>query len=136
MTCASTSRRCGLRRRYTPDDGAAVKIELVGLELYGYHGARAHERERGQLFLYDIELEVGDRGLDDRLDHAVDYSKVAATVREVGSVPYNLLEALATAVADELERRFEPERLKVRVRKPEVRPGGVKLEFAAVTVER
>jgi len=48
---------------------------------------------------------------------------------------YRLLEALATAVADELERRFSPDRLVVRVRKPEVRPGGLD-GTAGVTVER
>jgi hypothetical protein len=35
-----------------------------------------------------------------------------------------------------LEERFRPERLRVRVRKPDVRPGGIDVEFAAVTVER
>jgi 7,8-dihydroneopterin aldolase/epimerase/oxygenase len=113
-----------------------VKVELRGLELYGYHGVHDHEREQGQMFLYDVELEVGERGADDRIENAVDYSKVAATVREVAEQPYSLLEALATAVADELAERFAPEHVKVRVRKPEVRPGGIDVEFAAVTVER
>jgi dihydroneopterin aldolase len=36
-----------------------------------------------------------------------------------------LLEALASAVADELERRFSADRLRVHVRKPEVRPAGL-----------
>jgi dihydroneopterin aldolase len=113
-----------------------VRVELRGLELYGYHGVHPEERERGQRFLYDVELEVGERGADDRLDGAVDYSKVAAAVREVAETPFNLLEALATAIADRLEERFQPERLTVRVRKPDVRPGGIDVEFAAVTVER
>ena len=111
-------------------------VELRGLELYGYHGVHPEERERGQRFLYDVELEVGDRGADDRIENAVDYSQVARVVREVAETPYNLLEALATAIADDLERRYAPERLRVRVRKPDVRPGGMDVEFAAVTVER
>jgi 7,8-dihydroneopterin aldolase/epimerase/oxygenase len=113
-----------------------VKVELRGLELYGYHGVHPEERERGQRFLYDVELEVGDRGADDRIENAVDYSQVARVVRDVAEKPYNLLEALAAAVADAIEERFRPERLKVRVRKPDVRPGGSDVEFAAVTVER
>ena len=44
--------------------------------------------------------------------------------------------ALATAIADVLVERFAPEHVTVRVRKPEVRPGGLDVEFAAVTVER
>jgi 7,8-dihydroneopterin aldolase/epimerase/oxygenase len=113
-----------------------VKVELRGLELYGYHGVHEEERERGQRFLYDVELEVGDRGADDRLDGAVDYSKVAAAVREVAGGQFRLLETLATAIADMLVERFRPEHVKVRVRKPDVRPGGIDVEFAAVTVER
>jgi 7,8-dihydroneopterin aldolase/epimerase/oxygenase len=113
-----------------------VKVELRGLDLYGYHGVHPEERERGQRFLYDVELEVGDRGADDRLENAVDYSQVARAVCEVAETPYNLLEALAAAIADVLEDRFRPESLKVRVRKPDVRPGGMDVEFAAVTVER
>jgi dihydroneopterin aldolase len=112
-----------------------VKVELVGLELYGYHGVHEHERLQGQRFLYDVELEVGTRGSDDRIESAVDYSKVAACVREVAADPYRLLEALATAIAETLMGRFQPAHVKVRVRKPEVRPAGIDLEFAAVTAE-
>jgi dihydroneopterin aldolase len=112
-----------------------VRIELSGLELFGYHGVHDYEREQGQRFLYDVELEVGERGADDRIENAVDYSKVAATVREVAETPRRLLEAVATAVAEALLARFEPERVKVRVRKPDVRPGGIDVDFAAVTIE-
>ena len=54
-----------------------MKIELRGLEVFGYHGAEDDERRLGQPFLYDVELEVGDRGVSDRLDDAVDYTEVA-----------------------------------------------------------
>jgi dihydroneopterin aldolase len=36
-----------------------------------------------------------------------------------------LLEALATAIADDLLQRFDAERVVVRVTKPDVRPGGL-----------
>lgn len=113
-----------------------MKIELRGIELFGHHGVGEEERARGQRFVYDIELEVGDRGADDRIEGAVDYRDVAATVREVASGQFRLLEALATTIADTLVERFPVEHVRVRVRKPEVRPAGVDLEFAAVTVER
>jgi dihydroneopterin aldolase len=112
-----------------------VKVELVGLELHGYHGVHEHERVQGQRFPYDVELEVGTRGSDDRIENAVDYSKVAACVREVAAGQYRLLEALAAAIAETLMGRFQPEHVKVRVRKPEVRPAGIDLEVAAVTAE-
>ena len=53
-----------------------MKIELRGLELHGYHGVYPEEERDGQRFLYDVELEVGERGADDRLEHAVDYREV------------------------------------------------------------
>lgn len=112
-----------------------MKIELAGIELYGHHGVGEEERRRGQLFVYDVELEVGELGADDRIETAVDYRDVAAAVRTVAAGRFRLLEALATALADELAARFPVERVKVRVRKPEVRPAGVALEFAAVTAE-
>jgi 7,8-dihydroneopterin aldolase/epimerase/oxygenase len=113
-----------------------VKIELHGLALFGHHGVHEAERERGQMFLYDVELEVGQRGADDRIEGAVDYSKVAAAVREVAAGQFRLLEALASAIADDLVERFAPEQVRVRVRKPEVRPAGNEVEYAAVTVLR
>jgi dihydroneopterin aldolase len=114
-----------------------VKVELRGLEIYGFHGVYAEERSHGQRFLYDVEMEVGDRGADDRLEGAIDYTEVAAAIRQVTTEHrYELLEALATAVADALVERFHPERLVLRARKPEVKPAGLEVEFAAVTVER
>jgi dihydroneopterin aldolase len=103
-----------------------ISVELRGLRVFGRHGVHAHEREHGQDFLFDVELEVGERGVSDRLEDAVDYGAVARTVLEVSDrQAYNLLEALATAVADELLRRFGAERVVVRVAKPAVRPGGL-----------
>ena len=112
-------------------------VELRGLRVFGYHGAYPEEQERGQHFLFDVELEVGDRGADDRLAGAIDYAEVARAVARLSDERrFDLLEALASAVADDLLARFEPARVRVRVRKPEVRPGGLEVEHAAVTVER
>ena len=113
-----------------------ITVELRGLRVFGHHGVHAEERERGQDFLYDVELEVGERGASDRLEDAVDYSAVARAVQEVSDAyTYALLEALAVAVADELLRRFGVERAVVRVAKPDVRPGGLE-GTPAVTVSR
>jgi len=114
-----------------------VIVELAGLRIFGRHGVHPRERERGQDFLFDVELEVGERGASDRIEDAVDYSEVARRVETVSSGrDFHLLEALAAAVADELLSRFQPERVVVRVRKPAVRPGGLEVEHAAVTVVR
>ena len=103
-----------------------IAVEVRDLRVFGRHGVHEEERERGQDFVFDVELEVVERGTSDRLEDAVDYVEVARAVQEVSDArQYALLEALVSAVADELERRFAPERLRVRVRKPEVRPAGL-----------
>jgi dihydroneopterin aldolase len=109
------------------------RIELYGLELYGYHGVLEEERRDGQRFLYDLWLEVGGRGSSDRIEDAVDYREVVACVEAVNAEPRQLLEALAAAVADALCERFALDRVKVRVRKPDV---ALPVEYSAVTVER
>jgi dihydroneopterin aldolase len=116
---------------------SGVTIELEGLELRGFHGALAEERKRGQTFLFDVELLAQDAGVrTDKLGDTVDYTKVAECIREVSDGQrYNLIEALAAAVADELLERFPVARVRVRVRKPEVRLGAP-VEWTAATVER
>jgi 7,8-dihydroneopterin aldolase/epimerase/oxygenase len=109
-----------------------ITVEVRDLRVFGRHGVHEEERERGQHFVFDVELDVGERGKSDRLEDAVDYVEVARTVKAVSDGrQFALLEALATAVADELERRFSPQRVRVRVRKPEVRPAGLEGTVAA-----
>jgi 7,8-dihydroneopterin aldolase/epimerase/oxygenase len=114
-----------------------VILELQGLHVFGYHGVEEEEQRLGQLFLFDVELEVGDRGATDRLDEAIDYTKVAAAIRELSNARrFDLIEALASATADMIHERFAPERVRVRVRKPQVKPAGMTVEHSAATVER
>lgn len=101
-----------------------ITIEVKDLRLLGRHGVHAHEKENGQEFVFDVVLDVGERGTTDRIEDAVDYRAVLDVVQEVNaSRSYDLLEALATAVAGALHERFEPEAVRVRVTKPAVKPG-------------
>jgi 7,8-dihydroneopterin aldolase/epimerase/oxygenase len=110
-------------------------LELEGLEVFGRHGVLEPERRDGQTFLYDIRLEMGDAPPSDRVEDTIDYRNVAQCVNDVSdSRQFNLIEALAAAVADALVERFPVERVRVRVRKPT--PAGVSAAFSAATVER
>ena len=137
-------RRCGCGLRARSDDparprrsrarrgagggagraGMSVLVELRGLELPGRHGVLERERETEQPFLYDLELELPEPGADE-LEETVDYREVVGLVRELSDGrQFQLLESLAAAVADALLERFgQVERVRVRVRKPEVDPG-------------
>lgn len=114
-----------------------IVVEVAGLELRGHHGASESEQERGQRFLFDVRLEVSDSALSDRLEDAVDYREVARCVQEVSDGRrFTLLEALGAAVAEAIVERFPVEKVRVRVRKPDVRPAGFDVEWTAATVER
>jgi 7,8-dihydroneopterin aldolase/epimerase/oxygenase len=111
-----------------------VKVEVHGLQIFGRHGVLENERRDGQMFLYDLELEVGDAGSSDRIEDAIDYREVAARVKEVSdSRAFALLEALATAVADAIVAGFPVESVLVRVRK---RPAGMAVEWTAASAFR
>jgi 7,8-dihydroneopterin aldolase/epimerase/oxygenase len=113
-----------------------VIVELVGLEVFGHHGVDDEERKEGRPYLYDVALEVDEPRLDD-LQATVDYSAVAACVRDVSDgTQFRLIESLAAGVADELAKRFPAERVRVRVRKPGISPAGLTVEYSAATAER
>ena len=62
------------------------------------------------------------RNWTDAIGDAVDYRLVAACVQEVSdSRSFDLIEALAVAVANTLVARFPGARARVRVRKPDVK---------------
>ena len=103
-----------------------ITVELRDLRVFGHHGVHEHEKRDGQDFLFDVDLDVGERGVSDRLEDAVDYSAVARAVQEISDArSFDLLEALASAIADDLLQRFGAERVRVCVTKPGVRPGGL-----------
>lgn len=114
-----------------------VGIEIYGLELHGFHGVLPREQRDGQVFLFDVSLIAHDAGArTDKLKDTIDYTQVADCIREVSSARrFNLIEALASTIADELLHRFDVSRVRVRVRKPQVELG-VPVEFTAATVER
>ena len=115
-----------------------MRIELAGLELWGYHGVLEQERSEGQRFLFDVEVDYRETSAatSDLLEDAIDYREIVAVVREVseGRV-FTLLEALAEAIVEALCARLPIARARVRVRKPDVQLG-VPSTHSAVIVER
>ena len=99
------------------------KILLSGLEFFGRHGCHNAERELGQRFLVDIELEcdLGRAGETDSLDDTINYVEILHAAREiVEGEPAQLLEHLARRIADFSLRDRRVQRARVRIRKPHV----------------
>jgi dihydroneopterin aldolase len=117
----------------------ADRILLDGMVFQARHGVFDHEKVTAQRFEVDVELhlDLQPAGLEDDLARTLDYAKVYETVRAiVESTTFNLIEALAEAIAHELLADFAGlEEVVVRVRKPEIKLGGP-LAFAGVQIRR
>ncbi|MFN8637190.1 MAG: deoxyuridine 5'-triphosphate nucleotidohydrolase [Chloroflexota bacterium] len=115
-------------------------IELRGLTFYGYHGAFPEERRLGQRFVVDLRLglDLAPAGQSDDLVKTVDYGRVAETVRSVvEGAPFQLIEALAEAVADSVLRQFSlVQTVAVRVEKPSAPVPTAPLGSIAVQIQR
>lgn len=104
------------------------KILLKGMVFYGYHGVFEAEREIGQRFEVDVELHLDLRspGRSDDLDLTVNYVDVYTIVKDiVEEQEFDLVEALAEAIAGQILSAYDLERVVVRVRKPHAPIGGV-----------
>ena len=96
------------------------------------------ERERGQLFALDAEIEF-DFPQRDELSETIDYSRVIERIRELNETQtFRLIETFAQAIAEEILKDFrQVRRVRVRVRKlkPEIAPG-ITLDAVAAEVIR
>ena len=115
------------------------RIVLANMVFVARHGVHPDEKITAQPFEIDVELETDlqPAGLEDDLQRTLDYGRVYETVRTiVESTTFNLIEALAEAIAHELLAEFPAlDEVVVRLRKPEVRLGGP-LDFAGVEIRR
>jgi 7,8-dihydroneopterin aldolase/epimerase/oxygenase len=113
-------------------------ISLTGLRVWGRHGVLAEERENGQDFLVDAELAVDTRpaAATDELAATVDYAALAdQLVAVVAGEPVQLIETLASRLADVCLQDDRVISAKVTVRKPSA-PLPHAFSHVSVTVER
>ena len=115
------------------------RIVLAGMTFLARHGVHDREKVEAQRFEVDLELvlDVQPAGLDDDLARTVDYGGVYQVTRQVvESTTFNLIEALAEAIAHEVLGAYPlVDELVVRIRKPDVRLDGP-LDYAGVEIRR
>ncbi len=86
-------------------DATDDAISLRGMRFLGRHGVSLEERMEPQPIEVDVVLtaDLREAGATDDLEHTIDYAAVFGRVAEiVEGRSFRLLEALATAIADEL----------------------------------
>ena len=96
-------------------------IRITGLRVRGYHGVFDFERQDGQDFLIDadLELDASTASDTDSLDHTVNYAEVVATIAAiVEGDPVDLIETLATRIGHDVLSRFAVSAVTITVHKP------------------
>jgi dihydroneopterin aldolase len=104
-------------------------IRIKGASFYAYHGALQEEQKMGGKFEIDVDIytDFSTAVKTDELKSTINYKDVYKFLNQfVHEKKYNLIETLATVIADELLKRYAGiQKIIVRVRKHSVPVGGV-----------
>lgn len=112
----------------------ADRIELMGLEAYGYHGVFEHEKSQGQKFLVDIVVwtDFAQAARTDSIEETISYVDLADIAVERVQGPGNdLIETLAADIADHIIELPGATAVEVTVHKPQA---PIEYPFADVRV--
>lgn len=115
------------------------KILLSNLGFYGYHGVLKEEAVLGQKFFIDMELylDTKEAGKTDDMNKSVSYADVYEVAKDITeNRRFNLIEALAENIADEVLSKFPLIKgIMVRVKKPEAPVPGI-YDYFGVEIRR
>ncbi|MFC1770530.1 dihydroneopterin aldolase [Candidatus Margulisiibacteriota bacterium] len=113
-----------------------ARIYIRDLELECIIGCKSEEKTAKREVILNIEMEVDAEkpSKTDKIEDAVDYAKVVAKVSDfVEGSSFNLLEKLASSIAELILAEFEIKAVKVCIDKPgavpNVRSVAVEMEF-------
>lgn len=90
---------------------------------YAHHGYYEAERELGQRFEMDIEVEcdLSKAAASDELENTIDYRKVYSIAKEAfENYKFKLLETVAERISSQILESFDVSTILIRVRKPHV----------------
>ncbi|MFQ5583709.1 MAG: dihydroneopterin aldolase [Calditrichia bacterium] len=102
-------------------------IRLNNIIFYAHHGYYKAERELGQKFEVDVEMECQlSKAIEsDSLEHTINYKNVFDRINDLfNNYKFTLLETLADKIAKDLLKNFDISSVRIRVRKPQVRLNG------------
>ena len=98
-------------------------IRLNNMIFYAHHGYYQAERELGQKFEVDVEMEadVSKAIQTDSLSDTINYRDIFGLVNGIfSSYKFTLLESLADKIAYDILEKFPVHSTRIRVRKPQV----------------
>ena len=113
-------------------------VEVTGIRARGFHGVFEHEKRDGQEFVVDVrlELDLSRAGRTDDLADTVDYGALAqSVVARIEGEPFDLVERLATVIAEDVVADLRVDAVRVTVHKPQA-PVPVPFDDVRVSVGR
>jgi dihydroneopterin aldolase len=114
------------------------RITVTGIGAVGYHGVFDQEKRVGQPFFVDLSLfvDLTAAGRSDDLRDTINYGEIAESVKDViVGESFNLVEALAQRIADDVLRDYPARAVEVTVHKPKA-PIEVTFADVSVTIHR
>ncbi|MBR2215869.1 MAG: dihydroneopterin aldolase [Selenomonadaceae bacterium] len=101
-----------------------AKVRIHNMMFYGFHGVYEYEREQGQKFFFDLEIELPDDAAieSDDLKDGVDTAAVYDIVKyATENKRFTLLEALSAHIGDKLLAKYPHfSAVTTKIRKPSV----------------
>ncbi len=93
------------------------KISLKKIKSKGFHGIHEHEKTEGNFFITDVDLYIPYKKIE-HIEQTIDYSIVAAIIKEELDIPTELLESLADRIVTRLMDNYsELTKVKLCIRK-------------------
>lgn len=112
------------------------KIKIDQLEIYAYHGVFPEEKEKGQRFYLNVEIETDFReaAKEDKLEKSINYGEICERMEKTFTKESSdLIEAAAWKTAEDLLLHFPKiQKVTLEVRKPEA---PIPMKFDSVSVE-
>lgn len=113
-------------------------ISLEGLEFFAYHGVHDFEKEQGNSFVINIEVEVDVHKAEetDELEGTIDYEELYVLVAKEMEIRSKLLENVSSRICNSVLSRWEKAiRVKIKIGKLNP-PIGAVCKMSGVTLER
>jgi 7,8-dihydroneopterin aldolase/epimerase/oxygenase len=114
------------------------KISLEGLEFHAYHGVYPHERDSGNWFEVDIEVEADftQGATTDELAGTVNYETLFEIAKAEMEIPSKLLETVAAKIVDRVLAELKSVQF-VTVKISKLNPPiGGKCKKASISIDR
>ena len=113
------------------------KINVQGIEFFGYHGVLQEEKEQGQNFSVDCEIFVDSSLCNDELSKTVNYAEVTTEIVDFcENNRFDLLETLANNLAKYILLKFSLiDKITLTIHKPQA-PIPAKFDDVTLTVTR